>query len=169
MYLESTNNTVKSEYQASLDRARMAFLLEPNVLPRTTDVESLIELFERVDPEKKRFPNAIADLFEAWSIRNPADAANVILGKPERFEPKLLVEVAKVATPNPGSAIDWIDRFPKGPHRDAVALGSVEKFRIPDPEAARRIAAMIDDPETKKKAIEMIVKAENTIRSGESY
>lgn len=169
MFVESTSRTVRSESQASLDWTRMAFLLEPNLLTQNTDFDRLIQLFQRVDPEGERFPNAIPKVFEAWASKSPADAANMIMSKPESFDPGLLVRVGKVATPNPGVAIDWINRFPSGPHRDAVALGSVENFRIPDPEAARKIAAMIDDPETRKTAIETIVKAENTVRSGDSY
>lgn len=169
MFVESTSSTARSESQSSLDWTRMAFLLEPNLLPQDTDFEGLIQLFEQVDPEGERFPNAIPKVFEAWASRSPADAANMILSKPESFDPGLLVRVGKVAAPNPGVAIDWINRFPKGPHRDAVALGSVENFRMPDPESARKIAAMIDDPDTRRTAIEKIVKAENTVRNGSSY
>jgi hypothetical protein len=136
--------------------------------PPDTDFEKLTQTLEQFDPDGSRY-NARARLFRSWAELDAAEAANFIMAHPEKYPAELIEPVANRATGNLETALQWVATFPRGPYRDAAAIGAADLFDLPKPDKARRFLPLVDDPKTKARLVEMIESAERMKTSGDKY
>jgi hypothetical protein len=169
---EAVSSTIR-ELEKNVDSPNRGIVLTRVMdgLPRDADFKKIEEMLSRFDfdPSPWGVMDVRLKLFESWSLADPEEAADYVMSHSDRLNTKLIGPCASAVMGKRGvvAGIEWIGAFSEGPYRDALAENAIVYLQIPDPEAARRVAALIGDSERRKQALQRIARLQ--MKGNEEY